>query len=269
MPTKDNALTSLHATHPLSRGKFLPLLLAATALSAGLGTTAKGATVSLIPSQDNSIYSEGNSSNALGPLYAGETPSLLVRRALLEFNIAASGIPTGSLINSVSLALTQTKIGPAGSATFELHPLLAAWGEGTSVGTGAGGSASAGDATWNFRLFNTNSWATPGGDFGATSGTTVFGTTNTTYTFASQAGLVTDVQNWLNSPGSNFGWVLRAANEAAVSARELGSRESSPSLQPTLTINYTAAPEPGSLGLLGVGALALARRRRSAAGQKL
>ena len=259
--------TRANLLSPSRTGRLLPALLGAALVAAVCVTAAEGATVSLIPSQDNSIYSEGDNSNALGPLFTGETPNLTVRRALLEFNIATSGIPAGATINAVSLALTQTKIGPAGSATFELHPLLAAWGEGTSVGTGAGGSASAGDATWNFRLFNTNSWATPGGDFGATSGTTVFGTTNTTYMFLSQPGLVADVQNWLNSPGSNFGWILRAANESAVSARELGSRESSPGLRPTLTINYPAAPEPGSIALLGLGTVALARRRRRGAGQ--
>lgn len=250
----------------MSRGLALPprgllsVWLGVMVIAAAWCPVARGAAISINPTQDNSIYSESNNSNALGALYAGKTNGSGVRRALFQFDIAGS-VPAGSVIDSVSLDLTQTKIGPAGTATFELHPLLAAWGEGTSSGTGAGGSPTAGDATWNFRLYNTNSWTSAGGDFGATSGTATFGTSNIVYTFGSQAGLVTDVQNWLDSPGSNFGWILRAANESTTTARELGSSEDA-GQEPILTINYTETPEPGSLVLLGVGTLILSSRRR-------
>lgn len=250
--------------HSVTRKRLLPMLMAATGIAAGLGSVAQSATVVINPNQDNSIYSESDNSNALGGLFAGETVGGNLRRALLEFDIAGSGIPAGSIINSVTLSLAQTKIGPAGTATFELHPLLAAWGEGTSAGTGTGGAPTAGDATWNFKLFNTSSWVTPGGDFGPTSGTASFGTTNTIYTFVSQAGLVADVQGWLNTPSSNFGWILRAAVESpgVTTAREFGSRESSPAQRPALTVNFTTVPEPTSVAMLvmGCGALAVARR---------
>jgi len=62
---------------------------------------------------------------------------------------------------------------------------------------------------------------------------------------------VADVQNWLDAPASNFGWILRAANESTQSnAREFASGESATIRQRlTLLIDYTAVPEPGSLTL--------------------
>jgi hypothetical protein len=240
-----------------ARSLCLPVTMA---LVAGLTVCVQGAIVSLTPNLDTSIYSESNNSNALGSLYAGATPTAIIRRALVQFDIASSGIPSGAVILSVTVAFTQTKIGPAGTALFELHPLTESWGEGTSNGTGGGGAATDGDATWNFRLFNTESWATAGGSFGATSATVNFGTTNTVYTFNSTAGLVADVQGWLDTPGSNHGWILKAANESVTTARELGSNESLPAQRPALTISY-AVPEPGSVMLFGATVILLGTRR--------
>ncbi|MGA2256119.1 MAG: DNRLRE domain-containing protein [Thermoguttaceae bacterium] len=224
------------------------VFLGATMFLAGGGSTTRGGTIQIHPSQDNTIYSENNNSNALGDLFAGETSTkgdFSLRRALLEFNLAGSGIPAGSTINSVSLALTQMKIGPASTSTFELLPLLDSWGQGTSGGTepdgGKGFSPTSGDATWNYRFFSTTHWTTPGGDFGSVSGTATFGTADTVYTFSSQPGLVADVQRWLSTPTSNFGWILRAVNESpgTISAREFGSMKSSLAQQPTLTVTFT------------------------------
>jgi len=224
--------------------RLLPVFLGAVTILAGWDCTALGGTIKIHPSHDNSIYSESNNSNALGDLFAGETSSagdFSLRRALLEFNIAGSSIPAGSTITSVSLALTQTKIGPASDSTFEILPLLDSWGQGTSNGTGRGGSPTTGDATWKYRSYSTTLWTTPGGDYGSASGTANLGTADTVYTFSSQPGMVAEVQSWLNTPSSNFGWILRAVNESrgVVSAREFGSMESSTAQQPTLTINFT------------------------------
>lgn len=224
------------------------------------------AVVILHPSEDTTIYSESDNSNALGALFAGTTPGSATRRALVGFDLVASGIPAGSIINSVSLDLVLTKIGPAatGPASFELNRLLGAWGEGSSIGSGTGGVATTGDATWNFRLFNSSSWAQPGGDFALTpSGTASIGiVTGSTYTFASQSGLVADVQSWLDNPSLNNGWILRASSESSVTAREFGSRESSVPQQPTLTVTYSPVPEPGTIALLGVATIIGAARRR-------
>ncbi len=225
----------------------------ATVLSTGWSTLTKADTVLINPSKDNSIYSENNNSNALGGLFAGTTTGGSVRRALLQFDL--SGIQVGSTINSVSLGLTQTRHGASSIAqTFELHRLSAAWGEGTSIATGQGATPTNGDATWNFRQFSSTSplsWTSPGGDFVATSGIATIGVLDSTvYTFSSQSGMVADVQNWLNTPTSNFGWILKAENESfAQDTRVFGSRESAVG-RPTLTVNFTAVPEPSSLVFL-------------------
>ena len=263
-------LSLLHLVVSRSRGRrrkavFFGVMIGVASCLPGWCPMACGAIVTIYPSQDNSIYSESDTSNALGQLYSGMTPLGPVRRALLEFDVAASGIPSGSVIDSVSLDLVLTKIGAAGStaATFQLHPIFSAWGEGRSSGSGTGGVATPTDATWNYRLFNTSPWIQPGGDISLLpSGTTSIGVTvGTAYTFSSQAGLVADVQNWLDNPGSNNGWILRATDELALTAREFGSRETIQAQRPVLTVSYTPVPEPGTIGFLGAAVIALAARR--------
>jgi hypothetical protein len=250
------------------RNNSLSLVAAAAWVCTCFIGVSRGEIVSIIPSLDNSIFSESSNSNALGDLFAGRNSqaSLQIRRALLQFDIAGS-VPAGATINSVSLGLFQ--LGRGGGSTvesFQLQPLLASWGEGTSLASGGGGiAATSGDATWNHRFFSTTSWSASGGDFGPISGTGTIGTgIDTQYTFASQPGLVADVQSWLDSPTSNFGWILRASNESTPSnARVFASSENvDASLRPTLLIDYTAVPEPGSVILIGLASvLVLARRR--------
>jgi PEP-CTERM motif len=232
----------------------------------GLATSAQGAMVGITPGLDNSIFSENTNSNALGNLFAGQNAQNRTRRALLQFDIAAN-IPAGALIQSVSLELYQLKHASASLVeTFELYPVLSAWGEGTSSSTGGGGAAATtNDATWTHRLFSNSLWITPGGDVGAISGSGTIGIADdTSYAFNSQAGMVADVQNWLNSPSTNFGWLLRATNESNPStAREFASGENlTASQRPTLLIEFTVVPEPGSLMLVGIAGLAASQNRR-------
>lgn len=233
-----------------------------------LASFVQGEIVAIIPSIDNSIFSESSNSNALGSLFAGRNSQALpgIRRALLQFDIAGS-IPAGATINSVSLGLFQLGRGAGATLeTFQLHPLLSSWGEGTSTASGGSGAvATTGDATWNHRFFSTDLWVTPGGDWGSISGTAMIGTTNNTlYTFASQPGLVADVQSWLDSPTSNFGWILRAANESILSnSREFASSENATfSQRPTLVIDFIAVPEPGSIMLTGALIILVVCRRQ-------
>lgn len=239
---------------------LLMVFLSDTLIAASWVSSSAIADIVLNPNQDNSIYSENDNSNGAGPLFSGRTntsPAVVLRRALVAFDL--TGIPSGSTVDSVTFSLTQVKSRAATAEIYGLHRVSAAWGEGTSSGIGQGAAPTPGDATWNFRQFSTTtplSWTTPGGDFAATSGIATIGTANNTYSFSSQLGLVADVQNWVNTPASNFGWILMPENETDNrDAREFGSRESALNQRPTLTVNFTAVPEPGSLVLLGAVAL--------------
>lgn len=225
------------------------LVLLTLATLATLTSLTHAATVTIAPIKDNTIFSESNNSNGGGDLYVGRTKAGGVRRALVQFDILGN-VPAGASIDSISVSFVQTQINGGATGNFELHRLNQAWGEGTAAGAGQGATAGAGDATWSSAANGSTLWATAGGDFAATSGTTTFSTPLTAYVFASSAGLVADVQNWLDTPSSNFGWLLRAADEVNNTARELGSRSSS-TQAPSLVINFTPVPEPTTVSLFG------------------
>jgi hypothetical protein len=218
------------------------------------------------PSKDNSIYAENNNSNATGDLFVGPTlglQSTILRRALVYFDV--SSIPAGSTINSVTLRLSPVIAGPnSGADVLSLHPLSASWGEGTSFASGKGDAPTPNDATWSSRFHNTTAWTTPGGDFALDpSGTVTLDSVSTEFTFASQAGMVSDVENWVNNPTANNGWLLKYEDEVTIgTARAFFSREDSVNLQPTLTIDFTAVPEPSTFMLLGTVIAAASAWRR-------
>src|SRR5205823_3966558 len=102
---------------------------------------------------------------------------------------------------------------------------------------------------------------TAGGDFfAAASANKAIGGFGS-YLFGSTAGMVGDVQGWLASPSSNFGWLLRSESElTATTIRRFGSREDDLN-SPVLTIQYTVVPEPGAASLIGLGVVMLACRQ--------
>jgi hypothetical protein len=197
-------------------------------------------TVNLNPSQDNSIYSESSNSNGTGALFSGYTCSGNSRRALIQFDIAGS-LPAGATVTAVTLTLNVMSTG--GSATAEnyaIYPLATAWGEGTSFGTGTGAAPVFPDATWNDSQLGTP-WGTPGGAYGASSANTVLTDVMGLYNWSS-AQMVTDVQNWLNTPSSNHGWILIGDETATCTARMFGSSEQG--VDPVLSITYDCNDAP-------------------------
>lgn len=231
-------------------GRFSRVLAVAVMVGlAGATHEAWGIVISLNPSKDNTMYqNDGTASNGTGEsLFAGQTNFFGSRRALLAFDIAGS-VPAGSTINSVSLTMTVNQT-ISGGHPASLHKVLADWGEGASNAGNPGGNgapAAPGDATWTDRLFPGTLWTTPGGDFvlGASASTVVAGLGS--YTWASTPALVADVQGWLNTPASDFGWVLIGNESTNPTAKSYHSRESlNGALQPTLTVDYTG---PGGGG---------------------
>jgi Ca2+-binding RTX toxin-like protein len=174
-------------------------------------------------------------------------------RALMKFDVAGK-VPAGATINSVSLTgwVSLTYPDTPGTLNVQLHKVLADWGAGTlSNGTGRmpgipWDRATAGDATWLQSFYDSNTalnkWATPGGDFSATtSAVTGFGADGTSGTWSSNAQLVADVQGWLNNPAANFGWLLKSDEIQDIGIYIDSAEATNAAHRPTLTIDYTAA----------------------------
>lgn len=219
--------------------------------------------------KDNTLYFDaaGGLSNGAGSrMFAGRTNTLtngVVRRALVAFDIAA--IPRRSTIRSVtvSLYLAQTLVP---SQQVDLHRVSADWGEGASIagsGQGGGGMSATGDATWIHRRFPSENWASAGGDFvAAPSASTTVNNLPAVYTWSSTAQLVADVQAWVDNPGQNFGWMVRADETQLATAIAFETKESTIAAnRPSVTITYDPPPAivtPTGTGCTGGGSLPLA-----------
>jgi hypothetical protein len=198
-------------------------------------------TVTLEPARDNTLYSEsGNISNGAGEyLFAGTIQRGDARRAVLAFDM--SGIPPGATVLTATLTLTMSR-SIAGETAVSLHALQRDWGEGASdaVGEeGAGAAAEPGDATWLHTFFDTDLWATPGGDFEATPSATTPVGGNGAYTWSSP-GLLADVQAWVGGEADNFGWILIGDETTDTTAKRFNSRESAAATRPSLMLTYEA-----------------------------
>lgn len=269
---------------------FPAILIAAVAVvSAPTFVRAQSFTVDVSCTKDNTLYESptGGLSSGEGVwVYTGVTAQGSIRRTLVQFDLGA--IPAGATITGANFRLYMSRdaatVGSVDSP--ELHRMLRNWGEGASptgsggVGGGGGGSpAEAGDATWLHSFYdpanpNANLWTNPGGDFvaNASAATSVGSLTgpDAFYNWSNTL-MAADVQNWVDNPANNFGWVLLSGSEGSDrNARRFDSRESSdPATRPLLTISYTVAaiPEPATgllalAGALPVVAVCVARRRR-------
>ena len=238
---------------------------------AGLATalivnSAHANVVTIGTSRDTTIYSDNTTaSNGAGPhFYVGNTQSGGARRGLLAFNIAAA-VPVGATITSVSLTLYESK-GQFPDGVFDLHKLTKTWGEGASNAGdpgGTGAAAQAGDATWADNVLSTAQWNVPGGDFDSArvSSTQIVGGAGQSYTWPSTSTLVADAQAWLNSPLTNFGWIMLGDEANPGTAKRFETKEAFNSSQaPALTINYSV-PEPASIGVVAIGLIGLTARR--------
>jgi hypothetical protein len=232
---------------------------------------ASAAMITIGASKDVTIFQNNvnNSSGGGNGLFAGTNGTSSPRRALIAFDIA-DNVPAGATISGVQLTLTLGQIAgmaASSSATIGLFDVSEDWGEGTAEtsnpltdsigGQGQGAAATGGDATWNDSFYSATSpiaWTHPGGDFSATasaSNTITGAVTGTAYTWGSTTGMVGDVQAWLDTPSSNFGWMLKNSDETdATTFLAFYSRNTATSsFHPQLTITYTAVPEPSSLVL--------------------
>jgi hypothetical protein len=240
-------------------------------------------------SRDNTIYQSAvnNSAGGAAGIFSGSNGQGSPRRGLVAFDVASS-VPAGATITAAELRMVLGLAANSTSVTVGLHRLNVDWGEGNAGSTslpvsggGSGFAAATGDATWNARFHSATTptpWTTAGatGDSNplASAGAVVGGSgaVDMPFTWSSTVAMVSDVQTWLDSPASNYGWLLLNVNEAVPqSVRAFYSREATqnstggtlnPSWRPLLTVTYVV-PEPSAIVMLAfAGAAAPARRRR-------
>lgn len=219
----------------------IPVLLSAALLVAGTGSAA---TVTVTPVADVAVYSEGTNANGAGQfIFAGNNSSGNKRRSFLRFDIAAA-LPAGATVSSASLTLFCSNA-PAvvNTPAITLNRASAAWTEGPTApggNEGAGAGAAANDTTWLHRSFSSSSWTAAGGDFsGTASATTTVSVDSASYVWTSAA-MAADVQAWLDTPATNFGWALVGDESAVQTARRFDSRTNVISAnRPALQIVYT------------------------------
>ena len=232
-------------------------------------------TVVLHPIADTTLIEASPDANLGGAEFfnAGTAGNGNRNRALMQFSLT-DAIPAGSLINDVTFSLDVVRQPSVDlqPSTFGLHRVLSSCGEGDKVpadpgSPGQGAPATTGEATWLFRFFNDTPWSAPGGrpgvDFvaGASSTTFVYGIGDPVV-FESTAELTADVQYWVDHPQSIPSWMLMTEDELVQkSARGFASREDGGG-GPTLTVDFTLVPEPGTLALWSMGLAMLGWWRR-------
>lgn len=227
------------------RPTLLPLLLVTTPAFAQI-------TAAVPCVADNTLYQDalGNTSNGSGTsIFAGTTATGAVRRAVLRFDVAGA-LPAGATIVSATLSLHVLQTLAALPVPASGHRLLQAWGEGASVAPGNGGGgtlAAPGDATWLHTSYSTSFWTTAGGSFVAAPSFPLE-LPNTGLATATAAGLVADVQFFLDNPAQNFGWIIKTDELVPATAHRMDSREGA--TKPTLVVRYML---PGSNGTWGTG----------------
>ncbi len=226
----------MHKIHPVATvGSVLSLLL--------LSSQAAAITVNLEAAKDNTLYESvnGTLSNGIGTaFFAGKNNNGSTRRGLIQFDIAG-GLPEGASITSATLELSVSQVANTLADSIELRRVSAEWGEAGSMavggggGGGGGGPAQTGDATWTHSQTPSVAWTNIGGDFSDTVSASQNVGDVGSYSWSSPQ-LTLDLQDMLDTPQENFGWLLLGNETFFSTAKRFDSRESSS--PPMLTIEY-------------------------------
>lgn len=218
------------------------------------------AELAIVPaSRDATLIEDaaGELANGSGPaFFVGRNNAEVgsVRRALLAFDVAGA-LPAGSWVTRVELELELLASNPD-VFDLALHRVLSPWSEGPSSASGGGGAPTQpGDATWLHTHYDQELWAQAGGDFDAAPSAWATVGAPGLQVWESTPELVEDVQEWLDSPDSNHGWILIGGEFEPQTAKSFASRESpTEEARPRLLVEYEASCEtialaPGALGL--------------------
>ena len=196
--------------------------------------------VQIAASQDTTIFANNTnlSNGAFTRIFVGQNRTGLLRRAPIHFDVA-SDVPVGATVTSAVLRMTMDRT-PVAAMTINIHKLSSDWGEAGSFATvmqgGQGDQAEPGDATWAHKFYSTSTWTTAGGDFvaGSSAGTAVGASASYFWT---NAQMVTDVQDWLDTPANNSGWIA-IGNEGAWSVKRFHSHEGANPNGPQLFVGF-------------------------------
>jgi len=246
-----------------------PLMLArcfaSTTLASFLALPASAAVIEIAANRDTTLYESatGALGNGSGQyLFAGTTNQPQLRRALIAFDVH-SALPENAIITSVTLRM---HVASTTSLTnlFTLHRATGDWSEGASDATGNEGSGAAaltGDATWLHSSYASIFWNNAGGDFASVISASASVGDIGFYSWSSTS-MIADLEFWRANPQSSFGWLLRGDESSAGTTRRFDSSESlTAGMGPSLMIEYTLVPAPGSIALIVLSSL-MARGRR-------
>lgn len=203
----------------------------------------------LTPVADATLYQDdaGAVANGAGQhLFVGRNAAGNRRRAVLAFDVAGQ-IPAGSTIIAASLTLNVSNVPPpVNPVGVEVHRVSAAWGEGASNAPGQegiGAPAEAGDATWLHRFFPGDLWGMEGGDFDPVERASEVVADFGPVTWGSTPEMAADVQEWLDGPATNHGWILVGDGFTFQTAKRLDSRDHpDPASRPQLTVDFLPPP---------------------------
>ena len=215
-------------------------------------------TVTLTPIKDNTIYEPLtgvfvlNSNGSGSRIFAGSNKGGFARRALIAFDLGKQ-IPAEAIIVDATLRLHMSRTS-APEQTIDVHRLLRNWGEGASDGStvnlqeGQGAPAQQGDASWIHRMFDTEMWEVPGGDFSGTASASASVGGVGDYTWKSNQ-LTADVQMWVEDPSSNFGWIVIGDESINKTTKRFDSRENATAAnRPLLQVTFSVPEDSTSSG---------------------
>jgi hypothetical protein len=199
----------------------------------------------LVPVADTGLYEIAPTNNLGGSLavpvgvHSGGERS----RYVVRFD-PGSSLPLGAVVTGAELRI-QVTAASTPSADYNVRRVLRDWAEDNKGGNN-GAPASTGETSWLARFHPSTVWASPGGSNGidyaeSASATVTLGDAGST-NLISSPGLAADVQLWLDQPGTNFGWMLRAVDESATQiVRRIASRETVTN-SPVLKVSYRVGP---------------------------
>lgn len=212
--------------------------------------------LSLVAARDTTLYETPTSySNGKGRyFFVGRNGRHSARRALIAFDVAGA-LPAGAKVKKATLTLTMSR-GQTRPNSVNLYRITGPWGEGVSLATGeegGGAPASDGDATWTHRVWPSILWSVPGGDFEALVRASSTVLDQGSYGWSS-AELTADVQDFLDHPQTNNGWILVADQDPAASSKRFNGHDNLVGAGPTLRVSYDPPQSATGACCLGNGA---------------